>query len=66
MGTPYNVGTGRTETIGEMIDIVLKIWGTNKPIEHDPVLDRGTQKFSNLSRTMTNSPPLQAGMQRLR
>ena len=32
-GTAYNGGTGRAVTIGETVDIIRRITGTNKPIE---------------------------------
>jgi UDP-glucose 4-epimerase len=35
-GLPYNAGTGRMESIGEMIEIVRRLTGSNKPIETDP------------------------------
>ena len=34
-GSPYNAGTGRMESIGEMIEIVRRLTGSNKPVETD-------------------------------
>mgnify|MGYP001184414127 CR=1 FL=1 len=35
-GTPFNAGTGRTESIGEIVEIVCRLTGANKPVETDP------------------------------
>ncbi len=35
-GSPYNAGTGRMESIGDMIEIVRRLSGSNKPVETDP------------------------------
>ncbi len=35
-GRPYNSGTGVAVGIGEMVDMVRKITGSNKPVESDP------------------------------
>ena len=34
-GEPYNAGTGRMESVGDMIEIVRKLTGCNKPVEMD-------------------------------
>ncbi len=34
-GTAYNGGTGRAVTIGDMVEIVRRLSGTNKPVEHE-------------------------------
>jgi NAD dependent epimerase/dehydratase len=39
-GVPYNCGTGRTVSIGETADAIIRITGCNKPIEMDPARKR--------------------------
>lgn len=34
-GTPYNAGTGTAVSVGEMVELVRAITGTNKPVETD-------------------------------
>jgi UDP-glucose 4-epimerase len=36
-GTPYNGGTGKAVTIGEVVDLLAGITNCTKPIEHEPV-----------------------------
>src|SRR5262249_36843603 len=36
-GQPYNAGSGQGVTIAEVIDIIRKATGTNKPIESEAV-----------------------------
>jgi NAD dependent epimerase/dehydratase len=35
MGQPYNAGTGKTVSVGEMIEVAANIIGCNKTVEHD-------------------------------
>ena len=39
-GTPYNAGSGQSVSIGEMIELVRKLTGSQKPVEMDPARRR--------------------------